>query len=233
MRRPLWLIDLDNTLYDASWRVMGEINQRMTRYVADKLSLPIEEASHLRAYYWKRYGATILGLVRHHNICPHDFLRATHPQDDLPVFVQPVRGERRRLALLSGGRWLVTNAPKAYACHVLKLLGLDKMFEKIVSIEDMYLCGRLRPKPSLMIWRHIARLAGRHPSALTLVDDSSENLRAAHRLGIRTARVLVSKTMRERSRYSGRPLVVRRPAYVKVQVHSLNCLARQQHKLYF
>ena len=36
-RTPLWLIDLDNTLYDASWRVMGEINRRLPpeqRYAA-------------------------------------------------------------------------------------------------------------------------------------------------------------------------------------------------------
>jgi putative hydrolase of the HAD superfamily len=231
-RQPLWLIDLDNTLYDASWRVMGEINQRMTQYVATHLSIPLEEASQLRSHYWQRYGATILGMVRHHQVCPKDFLQRTHPGDNLPDFILPIKGERRRLSLLRGRRWLLTNAPRAYAERVLAIMGLQHFFEKLISIEDMKLCGRLRPKPAHLIWRHVARLAKRHPRQLTLIDDHSENLKAAHRAGMKTARIFVSKTMRQRARDTGRPLGARRPSYVHVQVHSVASLARAQQKLH-
>ncbi|MFZ9176356.1 MAG: haloacid dehalogenase, partial [Burkholderiaceae bacterium] len=75
----LWLIDLDNTLHDASHRIMAEINQRMTHYVAEQLGVDLAAASAVREQYWRRYGATLLGLVRHHGVGPQDFLAKTHP----------------------------------------------------------------------------------------------------------------------------------------------------------
>ena len=75
----LWLFDLDNTLHDASWRLMKEINRRMTLYIQERLNLDEEQASALRTRYWKRYGATLLGLVAHHGVDAADFLEKTHP----------------------------------------------------------------------------------------------------------------------------------------------------------
>lgn len=228
---PLWLLDLDNTLYDASWRVMGEINRRMTRYVADVLGLSMDAASALRERYWHRYGATLLGLIRHHDIDPHDFLNRTHPVADLPEFVRRIRGERRRLLQLQGERWLLTNAPRAYADHVLQLVGLQQLFSRVISIEDMRACGRLCPKPSMLLMRQILWQSKRAPHRVVLVDDHNENLQAAHRLRISTARIWASKTALARARGSGRPLSVRRPSYVRLQVNSLATLLRNQHRL--
>lgn len=222
----LWLIDLDNTLYDASWRVMGEINQRMTRYVAKELNLSIEDASCLREKYWHRYGATLLGLIRHHNICAADFLKKTHPHEELTDFVRRVRGERARLERLPGRKWLLTNAPSEYAMHILKIMGVHRSFERVITIEDMRFGGSLRPKPSQLLFRQVLRKAAIPAHCITVVDDHDENLMAAHRLGFRTARIWASGTMLARARHSGRPLQVRRPSYVKLQVHSLQALAR-------
>ncbi|HSG21190.1 MAG TPA: haloacid dehalogenase, partial [Burkholderiaceae bacterium] len=33
---PVWLLDLDNTLHDASHRLMAEINRRMTNYIMSR-----------------------------------------------------------------------------------------------------------------------------------------------------------------------------------------------------
>lgn len=231
MGGTLWLLDLDNTLYDASWRVMGEINRRMTRYVADTLNLSLESASQLREHYWHRYGATLLGLIRHHGIDPHDFLSRTHPVADLPEFVRRIRGERHRLLSLRGERWLFTNAPRAYADHVLVLTGLRHLFARIISIEDMRACGRLCPKPSTLLMRQVLCRAKRAPHRVVLVDDHNENLQAAHRLKIKTARIWASKTALARARASGRPLTARRPSYVRLQVNSLATLSRNQHRL--
>ena len=38
---------------------------------------------HLREHYWQRYGATLLGLVRHHGTDPEHFLHHTHQIPDL------------------------------------------------------------------------------------------------------------------------------------------------------
>lgn len=228
---PLWLVDLDNTLYDASWRAMGEINVRMTRYISELLGLSIEEASRLREDYWHRYGATLLGLIAHHGVNAQDFLKATHPNEDLPLFVRPIRGEARRLSRLRGERWLLTNAPRDYARHALRLIGLERFFDRIVTIDDMVVCGRLCPKPSAHLMRRLLRVSRRKASKVVLIDDHDENLRAAHRVRMLTARIWASKTAKREARASGRPLSIRRPSYVKVQVNCLASLVRSQHRL--
>lgn len=229
MARPLWLIDLDNTLYDASWRVMGEINRRMTAFMAERLSLSEQQASHLRERYWHRYGATLLGLVRHHEIDPYEFLAQTHPHQELHHLVPKSRGGRYRVSRLAGERWLLTNASRRYAHRLLQLLGLKRCFDRVIAMEDMKLIGRLRPKPSMLLMRALLRQSGRPAERVRLIDDHDENLQAAHRLGMRTARVLTSKTVRRRARDSGRPLAARRPSYVRLQVHCLRSLIRAQH----
>jgi putative hydrolase of the HAD superfamily len=224
----LWLVDLDNTLYDASWRVMGEINARMTRYISQRLGISVQEASRLREHYWHRYGATLLGLVSHHRVDAREFLNATHPDHDLPQFVRPIRGERARLSKLVGERWLVTNAPRDYAEHVLRLIGLRHLFDRIVTIDDMVICGRHCPKPSQHLMRRLLRLSGRKASRVAFIDDHDENLKAAHRVGMRTARIWASRTAKATARASGRPLSIRRPPYVRVQVNSLASMVRGQ-----
>ena len=67
-RRLTWLFDLDNTLHDASHAAFGPTNQAMTDYIAEHLGVSHEEAWSLRQHYWKRYGATLLGLVKHHGV---------------------------------------------------------------------------------------------------------------------------------------------------------------------
>ena len=49
----------------------------MTQYIIDTLNVDLDEANRLRVGYTVRYGATLLGLVRHHGIDPADFLRAS------------------------------------------------------------------------------------------------------------------------------------------------------------
>ena len=66
--QPIWLFDLDNTLHDASHAVFGRLNGSMTDYIVQHLGLPRPEADALRVHYWRRYGATLLGLERHHGV---------------------------------------------------------------------------------------------------------------------------------------------------------------------
>jgi len=69
-RRPaqVWLFDLDNTLHNASYASLRDINERMSAYIERELGLSRQAADALRRHYWVRYGATLLGLVRHHQV---------------------------------------------------------------------------------------------------------------------------------------------------------------------
>jgi putative hydrolase of the HAD superfamily len=69
-RKLVWFFDLDNTLHDASHAIFGAIDSRMTSYVERHLAVDRAEADRIRRHYWLRYGATLLGLVRHHGIDP-------------------------------------------------------------------------------------------------------------------------------------------------------------------
>ena len=77
-----WLFDLDNTLHNASARIFPHISRLIREYMQQHLSLDEAEATALRQRYWRRYGATLLGLMRHHDVDPRHFLHHSHQFDD-------------------------------------------------------------------------------------------------------------------------------------------------------
>ncbi len=186
----MWLFDLDNTLHDASHAIFGAIDRRMTDYVERELGVERSEANRLRTLYWRRYGATLLGLVRHHGIDPHHFLRETH-DFDVAELLRAERGLGRLFARLPGRKLLLTNAPLAYAGSVLRELSLHRQFGTRYSIERMRVHGTYRPKPSRLMLRSMLARERIRPSAAVLVEDSVLNLKAARSLGMKT--VLITR----------------------------------------
>lgn len=192
---PVWLFDLDNTLHDASFAIMPQINRGMTAYVAQLLDTDLATASRIRSEYWKRYGATLLGLLRHHDADPAEFLRAAHTFDDLPSLIRARRGLRTLLASLPGRKILLTNAPRTYAREVVRHLGIGRQFAHEVAIEDMWVHRRLRPKPDrLMLRRLLARQRVATHRAV-LVEDTLSHLKRYRGMGLRT--VWVTGYLRE------------------------------------
>lgn len=182
--RRIWLFDLDNTLHDAGAWVFGAMNDAMRRYVCDALGVTPAQADALRAAYWRRYGSTMLGLVRHHAVRPAHFLHETHRFPDLEQRVTGHRHDLAAIARLPGRRVVLTNAPRAYALRVLRALGALRLFDEILSIEDMRMFGRWRPKPDRRMLRRVAGRLGVHPSRCVLVEDALDNVRAARAVGM-------------------------------------------------
>ncbi|HTT13850.1 MAG TPA: pyrimidine 5'-nucleotidase [Burkholderiaceae bacterium] len=224
MRRRVWFFDLDNTLHDASHAILGTIDRRMTDYVVRHLAVDEHEADHLRVTYWRRYGATLLGLMRHHAIDPHHFLRETH-DFDLARMVRAERGLARLFARLPGRKVLLTNAPDAYARKIVRELELHRQLRAQYAIERMRVHGVLRPKPSAAMLRHmLARegLAGRRNAGrAVLVEDSLPNLKAARATGFRT--VLVTRHRVDTAHGGG--------AYVDLRLASIQELPRAMHRI--
>jgi putative hydrolase of the HAD superfamily len=220
--RTVWLLDLDNTLHDALPSIMPRINRAMTEFVMRRLGLDERAASDLRVHYWKRYGATMLGMIRHHGVDPHEFLRDTHRFPDLHRLVRRDVGLMHMLRRLPGRKLVVTNAPGAYAGGVLTALGIAPLLDGLIAVEQMRAGGKLHPKPSRpMLRKLLARI--RLPAArCVLVEDSIENLRSARHCGVRT--VWVSGIT-----YRGRPCW-QRPrrghSGIDLQVRSVVQLAR-------
>ncbi|MGZ8272687.1 MAG: pyrimidine 5'-nucleotidase [Burkholderiaceae bacterium] len=184
-RRPVFFFDLDDTLHDASHAIFRQIDRRMTDYVERHLEVDRDEANRLRTLYWRRYGATLLGLIRHHGVDPAHFLRETH-DFDIAALVRAERGLTRLFARLSGRKVLLTNAPMAYARTVLRALAVHRHFRARYTIEKMRVHGTFRPKPSRLMLRAMLARERVLAADAVLVEDSTVNLKAARTLGFRT-----------------------------------------------
>jgi putative hydrolase of the HAD superfamily len=178
----VWLFDLDNTLHNASPHIFPHINRAMTAYIERHLGVDEQEASRIRQHYWGRYGATLLGLIRHHDTDPSHFLRETHQFPELERmldFQKPILHALRRLP---GKKIIFSNAPRHYADAVLELTGLRKYFAAVYSVEDV----RFQPKPMFAGFRRLLRAEQIHPRQCIMVEDSLPNLVAAKKLGMKT-----------------------------------------------
>jgi putative hydrolase of the HAD superfamily len=183
---PIWLFDLDNTLHDASNAAFGEMHVAIGDYVVEHVGVSHEEADRLRQNYWLRYGATLLGLVRHHGVRAAHFLDQTHRLPGLEDRLRTSSHDRAALAALRGRKFILTNAPRAYAMRVLTTLRLLRHFDGVITIEDMTMFGSLRPKPDARMLRQVAAHLGVAPSRCILVEDTLVHLKAARSLGMRT-----------------------------------------------
>ncbi|WP_341675786.1 pyrimidine 5'-nucleotidase [Niveibacterium sp. SC-1] len=181
-RSCVWLFDLDNTLHDASPHIFPHINRSMTEYLVRHLGLEHAAADHLREDYWRRYGATLLGLMRHHGTDPAHFLHHTHQFPELPrmlVFERALRGLIKRLP---GRKVVFTNAPRAYALAVLDHMNARQLFDAVIGIEAL----GLAPKPQPLAYRRVLRAVGVPAHRCIFVEDTLENLRAGKALGMKT-----------------------------------------------
>ncbi len=216
-RRPVWLFDLDDTLHDASHAIFRTIDRRMTEYVARELNVARDEANRLRTLYWRRYGATLLGLVRHHGVDAHHFLRETH-DFDVAELMRAERGLARLFARLPGRKVLLTNAPRAYAGSVLRELRLHPHISARYTIERMRIHGRFRPKPSRLMLRAMLARERIHAADAVLIEDSARNLKAARGLGLRTVLITRHGVLPAFRRLAG--------SFVGLRIHTLHALAR-------
>lgn len=183
---PVWLFDLDNTLHDASHAVFRRLNTSMTDYIEQVLGMPRDEADRLRVHYWRRYGATLLGLERHHGIRASHFLAQTHVLPGLEAQLHMPPADRAALKRLPGRKFLLTNAPAEYAKRVLTALDMASVFEGVIAIEGMRVFGDLRPKPDARMLRIVMARHKLPPSRCILVEDTVANLKGARKVGMRT-----------------------------------------------
>jgi pyrimidine 5'-nucleotidase len=222
---PVWLFDLDNTLHHASHSIFPAINRAMTQYIIDTLQVELEEANRLRTGYTQRYGATLLGLTRHHPVDPHDFLKVVHTFPDLPSMVRSERGLARLVAALPGRKIVLTNAPEEYARAVLAELRIERLFERVIAIEHMRDRRGWRAKPDAGMLRRAMRDAHVPLADAILVEDTRSHLKNYRRLGIRTVWIVGHLPNAARADgMVGRLPGTGRPHYVDRRIRSLKSL---------
>jgi putative hydrolase of the HAD superfamily len=205
--RRVWIFDLDNTLHDARVRIFPAMHEQINAYLRRYFGVDEAGADDIRQRFWRTYGTTLNGLMRHHGADPRQFLRETHVFPELADMVVHENALKHALELLGGRKLVFSNAPRHYVTEVLRVIGLRRYFDAVYSIED----ARFRGKPAAHGFHMLLRKHHLDPHRCAFVDDALENLRAAHRLGMST--VWVS---RER----------RRVSYVDLRVRSVRELPR-------
>jgi putative hydrolase of the HAD superfamily len=181
-RFDTWVFDLDNTLYPAS-DLYDEIGERMTAYIARTAGVDHAEALRLREMYFHEYGATIVGLVRHHGIDARDFLANVHEADHSVLVVDEEL--RALIERLPGRRIVFTNGGGGHPERVLESLGLASCFHGIFDIE----AAHLAPKPQRESYDRLIQTFSIDPRRSILIEDTMRNLEPAHELGFATALV--------------------------------------------
>jgi putative hydrolase of the HAD superfamily len=231
MRKPrVWLFDLDDTLHNASQSSFPGIDARMTEYIERELKLPRDEANALRAYYLRRYGATLLGLVRHHGVRAAHFLHDTHLLPELESLAHGHPHDFAALDRLPGRKYILTNAPRAYAERVLAAIGAAHHFDGVLAIEDMAMFGDLRPKPDARMLRWIAARLKVPLSRCVLVEDTLQHQKSAFSIGMVTVWMQRWTRMAKKTSRGAHKVGVylhRRPAYVCARIFSLRELRRR------
>ncbi|HWQ05197.1 MAG TPA: pyrimidine 5'-nucleotidase [Longilinea sp.] len=178
-------IDLDDTLYPADSGVWQDIRNRIDLYMHSVLGIPAAEVPGLRHYLFTTYGTTLRGLEATLSIDPMDYLRFVH---DVPLdrYLKPDLELRRILLNYKVPKFIFTNGDRPHALRVLKILGLENLFDEIIDI--VALTPYCKPMPETF---DIALKYTRHssPSDCVLVDDAPRNLAAAHAYGFQTVLV--------------------------------------------
>ncbi|KAL8901433.1 MAG: hypothetical protein Q9207_005203 [Kuettlingeria erythrocarpa] len=160
-------------------------DERKDQYFAQHLALSAEDANMLHMEYYKNYGLAISGLVTHHKVDPLEYNREVDDALPLDGLITPNSELRRLLEDIDKSKvkmWLFTNAHITHAQRVVKLLGIEDLFEGITfcdyrqlpfvckphremfekaeaeagvqSVEDCYFVASLKTTPILIVDMH-------------------------------------------------------------------------------
>lgn len=175
-----WIFDLDNCLYPASTGLFSLIDERMGAYIERLLGCDPVEAKRVQKEHFHRHGTTLAGLMKEHQIDPHDFLEDVH---DIPLDrVQCDERLARLLPQLPGRRFVFTNGDAPYAQRVLEAIGVRSHFDDLHDIR----ASSYRPKPDPHGYALLCARFGIDPNHALLADDMVQNLAPAKRLGMTT-----------------------------------------------
>lgn len=178
-----WVFDLDNTLYPPSARLFDQIEVLMTRYVMDALNVPHAEANHLRDFYWRKYGTTLAGLMREHDIDPAPYLDDVH---DIELgHLEHDKALRSHLNALPGRKIIYTNGPQIHAERVTEARGLGGVFDAMYGVEH----ADFHPKPERRAFERIFSQDGVNTAEAAMFEDDPRNLLVPHAMDMKTVLV--------------------------------------------
>jgi pyrimidine and pyridine-specific 5'-nucleotidase len=150
-----------NTNCKIGKRVHDHMSELIDQYFIRHLELSREDAFKLHQEYYKTYGLAIEGLVRHHKIDPLEYNRQVDDAIPLETILSPDPNLRKLLVDMDKGKvklWLFTNAYITHGKRVVRLLGVDDLFEGMTFCD--YGQRQLICKPYVEMYEKAMKEAG-------------------------------------------------------------------------
>ena len=186
-----WVFDLDNTLYPAGSDVWPQIDERISRYLADLFGLDGISARALQKFYYQRFGTTLRGLIADHAISHEHFLDFVHDIDRSSLAPNPALVEA--IAALPGRKLILTNGSRNHALRTSEQLGFADTFEAVFDI----VAADLVPKPDAATYDRFFAVHGVDPRRAVMFEDIPRNLVVPHARGMLTVLVVPRENDRD------------------------------------
>jgi pyrimidine and pyridine-specific 5'-nucleotidase len=190
--KPVLFFDIDNCLYPKSAKVHDLMADLIDQYFAKHLNIPWDDAVRLHKEYYTTYGLAIEGLVRHHTIDPLDYNAKVDDALPLEGVIKPNPELRKMLEDIDKSKvtmWLLTNAYVNHAKRVVRLLGIEDLFDGLTYCnyaEEPLIC-----KPDPRMYRRAMEQAGVEKTEdCYFVDDNYLNCVKAKEFGWTTAHLV-------------------------------------------
>ncbi len=181
------LLDLDGVCYGkhnnySLERVFGQVSNRMTKFISEKLNIDMNEAKKLQTDYFYKYNTSLNGLMIHHDIPPQEFLRYVHSID--LSFMKADKIMRNELEKLDMEKFIFTNGSAEHAENILTHLGVYDLFgrDKVFDIQDS---GYI-PKPEARTFDLMLKKFGINPKETIYIEDIAKNLSIGYERGCTT-----------------------------------------------
>ena len=181
------LLDLDGVCYGkhnnySLEKVFGQVSQRMTMFISERLKIDMAEAKKLQTDYFYKYNTSLNGLMIHHDIPPEEFLKFVHTID--LSFMKEDKIMRSELEKLDMEKFIFTNGSAEHAKNILTHLGVYDLFgrDKIFDIKD---AGYV-PKPEAKTFDLMVQKFGLNPKETIYIEDIAKNLSIGYERGCAT-----------------------------------------------
>ena len=178
------LLDLDGVCYGkhnnySLERVFGQVSDRMTKFISEKLKINAKEAKKLQTDYFYKYNTSLNGLMIHHSIPPQEFLKYVHTID--LSFMKEDKIMRNELENLDMEKFIFTNGSAEHAENILSHLGIYDLFgrDRVFDIQD----GKYVPKPEAKTFDLMIKKFGINPKETIYIEDIAKNLSIGYERG--------------------------------------------------
>ena len=173
------LFDLDNTLYSASNLMEQRIAERMFQFIAEFLSVPLDEAIRQQRARRRYYGTTLEWLEAEYQFNDRErYFAAVHPESEIAE-LQPDPKLRDFLIGLQLPMTVLTNAPMPHAERVLRFFHIDDLFLGVFDITYHHGKG----KPHAEAFTNTLAAVHKTIEETLFIDDSPAYITGFTRLG--------------------------------------------------